>query len=195
MYKNGDNYMSTFEEAIPHILKHEGGYVNHVNDTGGATNYGVSLRFLKGIGEIGDFNGDGVVNIEDIKAMTVDDAAEVYRSQWWDKYRYGRINDQTIATKVLDLSVNMGASRAHKLLQMALNKAFGLRLVVDGVIGPNTISVINAIEDDTEQKLLTAYCDCAWGFYQAIIRNNPSQKVFERGWKNRAYALSKANTV
>ena len=144
---------------------------------------------------LGDFNNDGVVNIEDIKNMSVVDAKQVYRTCWWDKYQYGLINDQTIATKVFDLSVNMGSVRAHKLLQNALNKAFGLRLTVDGVLGPATFSVINSISDDKEQLLLTAYCNGAWAFYQSLIAANPSQQVFARGWKNRAYALSTANSV
>lgn len=187
--------MSKFEPAVDILLKHEGGYSNLAADAGGATNYGVSLRFLKAEGLLGDFDGDGDVDIEDIINMTKEDAMNVYKTCWWDKYKYGTINDQTIATKVFDLSVNMGASRAHKLLQQALNKAFGLRLTVDGVLGPASFRVLNGIEDDDEQLLLTAYCDEAWGFYQAIIAAKPSQKVFARGWKNRAYALSKANTV
>jgi lysozyme family protein len=187
--------MSNFEKAIPVLLQHEGGYVNNPNDPGGATNYGVSLRFLKDYPEIGDFDHDGDVDIEDIKNMSVADATKVYKQLWWDKYKYGNIVDQTIATKVFDASVNMGSSRAHKLLQSALNKAFGMKLTVDGVIGPASMSVINACTDDTEQVLLTAYCDEMWGFYQRIIAHNPKLKVFEKGWKNRAYSLSKANSM
>lgn len=190
--------MSTFERAIPVILKHEGGYVNNPNDPGGATNYGVSLRFLQSQPiQVGDFDQDGDVDAEDIKNMTVDDAKYIYKTFWWDKFRYGLIIDQTIATKVFDLSVNMGAARAHKLLQTALNKAFALRLTVDGIIGNATLNCINNAfsSDDNEQTLLTAYCNEAWGFYQRLIAGNPKFKVFERGWKVRAYSLSQANSL
>lgn len=188
--------MSTFERAIPHILKHEGGWVNHPNDPGGATNFGVSLRFLADYPNVGDFDGDGDVDAQDIKNMTVEQAMMIYKMFWWDKFGYGRINDQTIATKVLDLSVNMGSVRAHKLLQAALNKAFSLRLTVDGILGNASISTINAAMDgDQEQTLLTAYCDEAWGFYQRLIAGNPKFKVFEKGWRNRAYAISKSNLI
>lgn len=187
--------MAKFEKSIPVILKHEGGYVNHPNDPGSATNFGVSLRFLKDHLEDGDFDKDGDVDAEDIKNMTIRDAMNIYHKHWWAKYKYGNINDQTIATKVLDFSVNMGAKRAHILLQQALNKAFGLKLTVDGVIGPATFSVINGIEEDDEQRLLTAYCDEAWGFYQRLIANKPSLAVFKRGWYNRAYSLKSANTI
>jgi len=187
--------MASFDKAIPVILQHEGGWVNNPNDPGGATNYGISLRFLAEHPEDGDFDGDGDVDAEDIKGMSVDDAKKIYNKYWWVKYGYGKLNDQTIATKVFDFSVNMGASRAHKLLQQALNKAFGLKLTVDGILGPASFSVLNSIADgDQEQKLITAYCNEAWAFYQGLVANNPKLAVFQKGWKNRAYSISVANT-
>jgi lysozyme family protein len=189
--------MSTFDKAINLLLKHEGGYVNNPNDPGGATNYGVSLRFLQEMPlTVGDFDHDGDIDREDIKNMSVEDAKRVYKTAWWDKYKYGMINDQTIATKVFDLSVNMGAKRAHILLQEAMNKAFSLRLTVDGMLGNASFATLNAIGDgDQEQKLITAYCNEAYGFYQRLIANKPSLKVFEKGWKNRAYSIGQANSV
>lgn len=187
--------MSNFDTAVEIILKHEGGYVNNPNDPGGVTNFGVSLRFLADHPELGDFNHDGHVDAEDIANMTLDDAKLVYKTEWWDKFKYGMIVDQTIATKVFDFSVNMGASRAHKLLQQALNKAFGLTLSIDGVLGPASFRTLNNIDDDHEQALLTSYCDCAWAFYQELIAKNPKLGVFQKGWKNRAYGLLKANSI
>ncbi len=190
--------MSTFEKAIGVILKHEGGYVNNPNDNGMATNFGVSLRFLQSQPiQVGDFDHDGDVDAEDIKNMTVQDATSIYRTFWWDKFRYSLIEDQTIATKVFDLSVNMGAVRAHKLLQTALNNQFALRLTVDGVIGNATLNCINNAfsSNSNEQLLLTAYCNEAWGFYQRLIAGNSKFQVFERGWKIRAFALIQANSI
>ena len=52
--------MKKFEEAWSYVKENEGGYVNDKNDKGGATKYGVSLRFLKGLErDEGDINGDG----------------------------------------------------------------------------------------------------------------------------------------
>lgn len=188
--------MAYFEQAIDTILRHEGGYVNNPNDPGGATNYGISLRFLVDFPEYGDINNDGVVNIEDIRNLTPDHAMTIYRDLWWDRYGYGNINDQTIATKVFDFSVNIGSKRAHTLLQMAINNAFGMNLTADGIIGPATLDVINSCTDgDEEQILLSAYCDEAYKFYQRLIAKNPKLRVFERGWKRRAYELQIANAL
>lgn len=188
--------MSTFEKAIPILLHHEGGFVNNPNDPGGATNYGISLRFLADHPDQGDFNHDGQVNAEDIANMSVEEAETIYKIFWWDRFHYGSINDQTIATKVFDFSVNMGAIRAHKLLQAAMNNAFGLNLTVDGVLGRASFGAINAVMDGgQEQALLDAYSEKAWQFYQALIARNPKLQVFAHGWRNRAYSIDTANSI
>lgn len=179
--------MSTFETAIPIILRHEGGYVNNPNDPGGVTDYGISLRFLAQHPDVGDFDHDGDVDAEDIKALTADKASVIYKTFWWDEYKYGMVIDQQLATKIFDLSVNMGAKRSHMLIQTSMNTAFGLKLTVDGLLGPATISTINSIDGDTNTGLMDAYCDATWAYYQSLIVKNPKLQVFAKGWKNRAY--------
>lgn len=187
--------MASFETAIPVILIHEGGFVNHPSDPGGATNFGISLRFLADHPGVGDFDGDGDVDVEDIANMTQEQACEIYRQFWWDKYRYDLINDQTIATKIFDMAVNMGAGRAHRIVQASLNKAFGLKLSVDGIIGNTTRGVLNACTDDDEQLLLSTICDEQFAFYQRLVASRPHLSVFINGWKNRAYSVHIANSV
>ncbi len=76
--------MSRFDKAVEKVLRHEGRYVNHPNDPGGATNYGISLRFLKQLGiEEADIDGDGFLNIEDIKAVTKEHAIRFYKLNFW----------------------------------------------------------------------------------------------------------------
>src|SRR4051812_29003946 len=102
--------MSSFDQAIPTILKHEGGYVNDTKDPGGETNWGISKRSYPQL---------------DIKNLSREQAIYFYRRDWWNKYNYGAIHDQQVATKVFDIAVNMGASQAHKLLQRACNVLYG----------------------------------------------------------------------
>ncbi len=186
--------MATFEKAIPRILLHEGGYVNNPNDKGGSTNYGITLGLLQDLHE--DLNHDGVINVLDVKTMSVEAAKTIYKIQWWDKYGYGSIRDQTIATKVFDFSVNMGSHRAHMLLQRAINTALGTSLTTDGKLGPTTFSTINSITDPEEQqKVLDAYCNTVWSFYTSLADKNPKLKTFLRGWRNRAYDIDRAGEI
>lgn len=182
--------MADFDRVIDVVLRHEGGYVNNPNDPGGATKYGVSLRFLADYTQY-DVTGDGKITVDDIKAMTVDDAKKIYKDLWWNKFGYSRIADDTIATKVFDYAVNMGAGQAHKLLQRAINRAFGMKLVDDGVLGPNTLSVLNNIDHDdaAEDHLIAEYSNVVWEFYQMLISKNPKLAVFAKGWKARAFSV------
>lgn len=156
--------MATFETAIETVLKHEGGYVNDPKDPGGETNYGISKRSYPDV---------------DIANLTEDGASEIYRNDWWEKNEYWIIDDQAVATKVFDLSVNMGAHRAHKLLQQSL-RSVGHILKEDGILGPVSFAMINASDP---VPLLAAYRSEAAGFYRML--NKPR---FQNGWLNRAYS-------
>ncbi len=177
--------MSWFELAIPTVLEHEGGYVDDPDDHGGATNYGISLRYLKKQGaDVGDFDGDGDVDVDDIRAMSVDDAEHIYRTLWWDRFGYGDIVDQALATKVFDLAVNMGARQAHRLLQRAC-RAAGKPVTVDGLLGPVTLGAVN---DLPATAVLAALRSEAAGFYRVLIARDPVRRKWQTGWLRRAYS-------
>jgi len=182
-----------FDQAVAFVLAHEGGFVDHAADPGGATNFGVSLRFAladlakdaDGDGWLdGDLDHDGDIDADDIRRMSAADAAEIYRRHWWDRYGYGRIADLAVAAKVFDLAVNMGSKQAHKCLQRAI-AACWCPLQVDGVLGVQTIQFANQAQPDA---LLSALKDAAAGFYRDLIAAKPQLAVFERGWLNRAHA-------
>lgn len=178
--------MSAFLAALETVLRHEGGFVDAPTDPGGATNFGISLRWLRGLGDSngdgwleGDLDHDGDVDADDIRKLTRDEAVALYRTQWWERYGYAQIADKAIATKVFDLAVNMGAGQAHKLLQRAL-RATGKIVQEDGVLGPETRAAVDAY---AYRGLLPALRSEAAGFYRGL--NKPE---FLYGWLNRAYA-------
>ncbi len=170
------------------VLRHEGGFVNDPRDAGGATNYGISLRWLKTIGDLdgdgfldGDLDRDGDVDWQDITKMTVEQAKGYYRKHWWDAFRYDRIDSQRLATKVFDLAVNMGPRRAHRVVQQACNTLIKLtRLPETGYLGPLTCGALNALN---EGEVYRAICDQAAAYYRSL--NRPE---YVSGWLKRAYA-------
>jgi lysozyme family protein len=173
--------MSTFDLAIPTVLRHEGGYVNNINDPGGATNFGVSLRWLKAKGLLADLEHEEHIGDDEIaamKLMNVDQAKQFYLTYWWTPFNYASIIAQMIATKVFDTSVNMGASRAHKFAQAIVG------VPQDGIIGPKTIAEINAM---SSLNFIVAYQNMQAQFYRGLVTTNPARQEFLKGWLARAY--------
>jgi len=184
--------MSTLEAAMPTILKNEGRRVNHKNDPGGDTDFGISLRFLFKTGDHdndgwqdGDINRDNAISIGDIDSLSEEEATRLYRMYFWEPNHYHLIEDQGIATKCLDLAVNLGQTLANKVAQRAIRSALGLTLTEDGIMGKKTITAINMCNPAT---LLAALKSEAAGQYRSLVYSKPSFKEFLRGWMNRAYS-------
>ena len=174
-----------FDFAVNAVLKHEGGFSNHPNDPGGATNYGISLRFLKEMNIHIDDDPD--INIDDVKEIYFTDAIEIYKKYWWDKYHYEAINSLAVAAKIFDMAVNMGSKQAHKLTQRACQYCGHSEIEVDGILGAKTLAALNEIslharEDDFRYELVD---EQKW-FYEHLVENDSRLNVFLKGWLNRA---------
>lgn len=183
---------SHFDKAILITLKHEGGFVNDPVDPGGATNWGMSIRFLTndagdadGDGFLdGDIDKDGDIDVDDIKNMTVEEARKLYRIYFWDKYDYDTIVDFVVAARVFDMTVNMGPRQTGKIVQRALNNC-GQNVGVDGAIGKNTFAAINC----TDPEILMAEIRQEHAqFYIDLIAAKPKFEKYRKGWLRRAAA-------
>jgi lysozyme family protein len=162
----------------------EGGYSNHKNDPGKATNFGVSLRWLEQSGI--DVNDDGKINTDDIAALTPQKAAELFRSYFWDHLKLGLL-PLPVAVVTYDAAVNTGCGQSVKFLQRACNSLSGTLLDVDGAMGAKTRS--RALELIDEQNELARRCvNFRIGFHRELgIR--PQYGPFLKGWINRCEAL------
>ena len=175
--------MSHFDTAIKKVLKHEGGYIDHKNDGGMATKYGISLRFIRQSNTDLDLDGDGDIDADDIKKLTVEKAEEIYREKFWNPYNYDIITDPDVATKIFDITVNAGPRQSHKLVQRACNTRHK-ELDVDGLLGTQSLRAINQIGKD----LLPEICKVQADFYKSLVEKKPELKVFLKGWLRRAEA-------
>lgn len=165
-----------FNIAIQVVLANEGGYVNNPADPGGETNFGISLRFEQQHGI--DLTHDGITNGDDIKALTRDAASEIYRRYFW---LYGDLNNQDIATKLLDMSVNMGIKRAVTLCQISLND-IGEHCGVDGKWGHGTESTVNGSDANA---LLPEIRASQSHYYTNLVAQRPELYQFLKGWLRR----------
>ena len=163
---------NNFEECLAHVLKNEGGFVNHPKDPGGATNLGTTKRtWEKWVGH--------EVTVDDIKALTVADVAPLYKAEYWDKCKCD-ILPYGVDFSVFDAAINSGCGRAIKLLQ----KACGV--VADGAIGPATLA---AVEQMSPRELATKICELRLEFMQGL----PTWETFGKGWGRRVAEVEKTS--
>lgn len=173
--------MSKFSEAHEFVAKWEGGFVNHPSDPGGTTKYGISLRFLKGLGEdVGDIDEDGDVDADDIRALTPETAAEIMEANFWTPLNLNKV-PQKSALVVYDTAVNMGTSFARRMAQRALG------IQPDGVWGPLTWEKWRTCNDETTARAMLAIRRAR---YVELTRENPKFYAFQKGWFNRVSALT-----
>ena len=177
--------MAGFELALHVLLNHEGGYVNDKRDPGGATNYGVSLRWLRSQNIIdADLDDDGDVDEHDVRLLSRPQVAELYRRAFWEPNNVQDIESQRVAIMLFGLIVNTGPKRAVKMLQEALNVSRMRKssLLVDGWLGPKTMEAINSTDSTI---LINHYKKIARAFYSNIVRENPILDKFLVGWFRR----------
>ena len=162
----------------------EGGYADHPADAGGPTHHGVSLRWLKSIGQAGDVDGDGAVDEADIRALTPDDAARLFYDRFWRPLCCGQL-PYPIAAALYDAAVNCGPRQAVRFAQVAANRARAAGLVEGGLLGPLTMRIL--LRGDA--GLASAMLDEREEFYRRLAAAKPAQAVFLAGWLNRTNAL------
>lgn len=170
-------FSSSFERAIPVILRHEGGWVNNPKDPGGETNYGISMLFIKHEGFLPADLGLLNFNPGCLKLLTVTKAKDLYLQCFWNRFGYGRLTNQTVATKVFDAAVNCGVHQANLLAQ----RAAGVH--DDGFLGPISVAAINITVPGT---FLTAFVARMEAYYRAIVTVHPAEAEFLPNWLKRA---------
>lgn len=157
----------------------EGGYVNHPNDPGGATNYGITERTARQCGYTGD-----------MRELPKEVAFACYQDLYIKRPGYLPLVeiDPAVAEEVIDTAVNMGPRRPSRYFQRALNTVCGTRLAVDGVVGPATVKAWRDCRAHLGPRSCRAMLDSLdrqqEAEYDRLVRVNPRLRVFRRGWQN-----------
>jgi lysozyme family protein len=159
-----------FARSLSLVLKHEGGFVDHPSDPGGATNKGVTIatfrRYVKPGGTVAD-----------LKRITDEQVATVYRRHYWEAVRANELPDG-VDYAVFDFAVNSGPSRSAKYLQGVVGAK------QDGVVGPATIAATRALMPVT---VIHELCDRRMAFLKGL----KTWGTFGKGWTKRVTDVRK----
>lgn len=176
------NDLINWPKALDWVFAAEGDYSDDADDAGGATRYGISLRYLKGKGLLGDIDDDGDIDADDIRSLNRDIAATFYRTDFWVRCRCGDM-PFPLAIIIFDQAVNTGARTAARVLQKHVGA------IPDGVIGPNTLSKILIQFRKNPTWFIASYLGKRSCYYHDISVKNPNLEKFLNGWFNRLFEL------
>ena len=134
--------MANVQAAVEAVLRQEdstlsGRITEIAGDAGGLTRFGFASAFHPELRETTFYT---TMTNADALQLATEKMTREYAEPLW----IGAIGDQALATKVLSYGVNECPQRAIEALQQAvLTMLPGLRLNVDGVMGPQTMVAVN----------------------------------------------------
>lgn len=160
--------MAEFKEYAPKLLEIEGGFVDHPDDRGKATNMGVTIDTYR------QYCGQEKT-IKDLLNISYGTWCNIMKDMYWDKCLADKIDNQAVAEITVDWCVNSGLQGLRKVQEIAGVKP-------DGIAGPKTLAAINGSDP---KELFDRIMAARNLFYENIVKKNPSQRVFLKGWKNR----------
>lgn len=168
------------DQILADVLRREGGFVDHPADRGGPTKYGITLRTLA------DWRGAAVTR-EDIRALSSDEAAAIYRRRYVEQPGFTAVADDRLRAFLVDYAVHSGPATAVKALQRALH------VEPDGVFGAQTkaalagadaAAVYGAVYRQRQALFLSLALDEIPT--HVYLRTHPSVQLQNlRGWMNR----------
>lgn len=171
-----------FERVIDDVIAREQGYVDHADDRGGPTNWGITQAVARANG----FDGD-------MRDLPLSLAREIYRKRYIVRPAFDKVwlASAPIGDELIDTGVNMGPARAAEMLQRVLN-AFNQQgsryadLFVDGHIGEVSLDALRKYlrqrGADGARVMVCALNVLQGSRYFDIAESNPSQESFMYGW-------------
>ena len=164
------------DALIVNLVKREGGYVDHADDVGGPTNFGITQATLAAWRGV-------AVSAQDVQTMPETEAVAIYRDRYFVKPGFDQVPDPEFQEFMFDYAVNSGPGQAVKSLQLCLQRMKVYTGHVDGGMGPLTRQALRAVNNLPELYYRTK-CE-RYELFLRYIGRDPKQAVFATGWSNR----------
>lgn len=171
-----------FIKLVNEVIEREGGFVDHPDDSGGATCWGITEVLARQHGYQGH-----------MRDLSQDQARDIYLREFWLPLKLDDIHElaPTIAGELFDTAVNTGKPVAAGWLQRCLN-AFNMKgttypdLKVDGQLGPATLNALRTYltfrKKDGERVLFRALNSLQGAFYISLAEKREKDESFVFGW-------------
>jgi lysozyme family protein len=149
-----------FPKLVERVLAHEGGFIDHPQDPGGATNFGITERVARANGYRGH-----------MRNLPRETAVAIYRKGYWDAVNGDQL-PAAVAFQVFDAAVNHGVGNASRWIQRAAGVAD------DGKLGPVSMA---AIAKADPADLVLRFNAVRLEFYTKLT----TWPTFGKGWARR----------
>lgn len=155
-----------FEQALAFILSVEGGYSDEDDDP--ETMYGITRQVALHYGYRGS-----------MRLIPMALVRKIYRQGYWDRCRCDDLPFHPLRLVVMDAAVNSGPGQSIKWLQGSLG------VTVDGLIGPQTLGVLNGMTPTALTDLAERLIETRLAFLQSLKK----WRKYGRGWTHRLNRL------
>ena len=149
-----------FEKAFEKLLGHEGDFVDHPRDPGGATRYGITQRVARTHGYQGD-----------MREFPITEARRIARIAYWDAVRADEVPD-AVRFDLFDAAYHSGPVQAVQWLQRAAGADD------DGKLGPKTLLAVRMADPQLLSKRFN-------GHRLRFLTDLKTWDAFGKGWARR----------
>jgi lysozyme family protein len=122
--------------------------------------------------------------VEEVRSLQPALAREIYEARYFSGPRLHTL-PESIQAAMLDAAVNSGPRRAVQFLQEVLNQAGYGPMQTDGAVGPKTRAGAEQADRDMGAMLLAALIEQRRAFMADLIKGDPGDAKYWRGWMRR----------
>lgn len=154
--KAENKFDADFDKMLGHVLGSEGGFSNHPNDNGGATNYGITEATYRA------YKGDSSA---DVRNITKEEVQDIYYKNYYQASgaeQYAKNGDSAYAFAVFDAAVNHGVGAAQKMDSQAGGD-------VDKFMEVRKQKYINIVANNSSQQVFAKGWQNRWNSVYSFI--------------------------